>query len=211
MAMPTTAECTPPSRSVRRPPSAVRVRSAHARVGLTRLHYRVAGDGPSLVLVHGCGAASSWWRHNMGPLAEQRRVYTPDLGGFGRGWLKHRFSLKGTVDCLVSWVHALGLPRADFRGHSMGGQVCLRLAAAYPDRVRKLVPADASGLPLNARLLQPAWRSMRSQGHRRFRFAPIALATALQAGPLVLCAALHERSDDAPTPLSGIAVPALLV
>jgi pimeloyl-ACP methyl ester carboxylesterase len=210
--MPTTAEPTPPSTSARRPRGAVRVRSSHACVGHTRLHYRVAGDGPPLVLVHGYGAASSWWRHNMGPLAAQRRVYAPDLGGFGRSWPKHRFSLERTVACLESWMQELGLPCADLCGHSMGGHVCLRLAAAHPERVRKLVLVDASGLPLHTRLLPLAWRSLRSHGHMRFRFAPIALATALQAGPLVLWSALHDLlADDVQTVLSGIAAPTLLV
>jgi len=210
--MPTTAGSTPPSTSARRPPGAVRVRSSWACVGHTRLHYRVAGDGPPLVLVHGYGAASSWWRHNMGPLADQRRVYAPDLGGFGRSWPKHRFSLERTVECLDSWMQALGLPCADLCGHSLGGHVCLRLAAAHPERVRKLVLADASGLPLQTSLLPLAWRSLRSQGHTRFRFAPIALATALQAGPLVLWSALHALlADDVQSVLSGIAAPTLLV
>jgi hypothetical protein len=99
--MPTTAESTPPSASVGRPPGVVRIRSSCACVGRTRLHYRVAGDGPPLVLVHDYGAASSWWRHTMGPLAEQRRVSAPDLGGFGRSWPKHQFSLERTVECLA--------------------------------------------------------------------------------------------------------------
>jgi pimeloyl-ACP methyl ester carboxylesterase len=210
--MPTTAESTPTSTSARRPRGAVRVRSSWACVGRTRLHYRVAGDGPPLVLVHGYGAASSWWRHNMGPLAAQRRVYAPDLGGFGRSWPKHRFSLERTVECLDSWMQELGLPCADLCGHSMGGHVCLRLAAAHPERVRKLVLVDASGLPLQTRLLPLAWRSLRSQGHTRFRFAPIAMATALQAGPLVLWSALHDLlADDVQTVLTGIAAPTLLV
>src|SRR5919108_6477975 len=98
--MPTTAESTPPSTPVRHPRGAVRVRSSCACIGRTRLHYRVAGEGPPLVLVHGYGAASSWWRHNIGPLATQRRVYAPDLAGFGRSWPKHRFSLEHTVECL---------------------------------------------------------------------------------------------------------------
>ena len=210
--MPTTAEPTPPSTSARRPRGAVRVRSSHACIGQMRLHYRVAGDGPPLVLVHGYGAASSWWRHNMGPLAEQRRVYALDLGGFGRSWPKHHFSLERTVECLVSWMQELGLPCVDLCGHSMGGQVCLRLAAAYPEHVRKLVLVDASGLPLHTRLLPLAWRSLRSHGHTHFRFAPIAMATALQAGPLVLWSALHDLlADDVQTVLSGIAAPTLLV
>jgi pimeloyl-ACP methyl ester carboxylesterase len=101
-------------------------------------------------LVHGYGAASSWWRRNIEPLAAQRQVYAPDLGGFGRSWPKHHFSLARTVDCIVSWMQDLGIQRADFCGHSMGGQVCIRLAAAHPERVRKLVLVDASGFPLNA-------------------------------------------------------------
>src|SRR5436309_6187852 len=206
--MPATTEPTPASAPIRRPRGAIRVRCSHARIGPTRLHYRTAGDGPPLVLVHGYGAASSWWHHNMGPLADQRRVYAPDLGGFGRSWPKHHFSLERTVECLDSWMQELGLPCADLCGHSLGGHVCLRLAAAHPERVRKLVLADASGLPLQARLLPLAWRSLRSQGHTRFRFAPIALATALQAGPLVLWAALHDLlADDVQAVLSGIAAP----
>src|SRR5436305_13177725 len=134
--MPTTAGSTPPSTSARWPPGAVRVRSSWACVGHTRLHYRVAGDGPPLVLVHGYGAASSWWCHTMGPLADQRRVYAPDLGGFGRSWPKHRFSLERTVECLDSCMQALGLPCADLCGLSLGGQVCLLVAAAPAALVR---------------------------------------------------------------------------
>jgi pimeloyl-ACP methyl ester carboxylesterase len=172
----------------------------------------VAGDGPPLVLVHGYGAASSWWRHNIGTLAERRRVYAPDLGGFGRSWPKHGFSLERTVECLESWMHELDLPYADVCGHSMGGHVCLRLVAAHPERVRKLVLVDTSGLPLQTRLLPLAWRSLRSQGRTRFRFAPIAMATALQAGPLVLWGALRDvLADDVQSALSGIAAPTLLV
>jgi pimeloyl-ACP methyl ester carboxylesterase len=97
--MPTTATLTPPSTPPGRPPGVVRVRSSCACVGHTRLHDRGAGDGPP-VLVHGYGAASSWWCHDLGPSAEQRRVYAPDLAGCGSSRPKHPFSLERTVECL---------------------------------------------------------------------------------------------------------------
>src|SRR2546421_5239705 len=110
--MPETTKPTPTSAPSRLPLSAVRVTSSHARVGRTHLHYRTAGDGPPLVLVHGYGGASSWWCRNIEPLAEQRRGYAPDLGGFGRSWPQHHFSLERTVGCLVSSVQGPGVQRA---------------------------------------------------------------------------------------------------
>lgn len=188
------------------------IRSSYLRLGRTRLHYRVAGEGPPLVLVHGFSASSSWWRRNIDGLAARHRVCALDLAGFGRSWPKYHFTLERAVDDVVSWMDAMGLRRADFCGHSMGGHLCIRLAATHPERVRRLVLVDASGLPLNARLLPLAWRGLRSSGHTRFRFAPTAMTTALQAGPLVLWSALRDLlADDVQEELARIEAPTLIV
>lgn len=195
-----------------RPVGAVRVRSGHVQVGRSRLHYRIAGEGPPLVLVHGYSGSSSWWRNNIRPLAARRRVYALDLVGFGRSWPKHYFSLERGIDHILSWMEQVGIERADFCGHSMGGHVCMRLASAHPERVRRLVLVDASGLPLNARLLPLAWRGVRSSGHTRFRFAPTVINTALQAGPLVLWSALRDLlADDVQAELERIVAPTLIL
>src|ERR1700704_2000040 len=51
------------------------------------MFYKVQGarDAKPLVLIHslGPGASSYEWRKNVDALAEQFRVYTPDLLGFG--------------------------------------------------------------------------------------------------------------------------------
>ena len=194
------------------PPGAVVVRSYRVRIGPTRLHYRVAGDGPPLVLIHGYSASSSWWRKNIAALAARHRVYALDLAGFGRSWPKRSFTLDRGAEDILAWMQALGLERADFCGHSMGGQLCMRLAATQPQRVRRLVLANASGLPLNARLLPLAWRGLRSGGHMRFRFAPTVVQTALQAGPLVLWSALRDLlADDVRAVLERIEAPTLIV
>lgn len=190
----------------------ISVSSQRVRLGRSRLHYRVAGDGPPLVLVHGYSASSLWWRRNIAALARRHRVYALDLVGFGRSWPKHSFSLASAVEQIVSWMNEVGLPQADFCGHSMGGHLCIRLAAAHPERVRRLVLADASGLPLEARLPQLAWRGIRSSGHTRFRFAPTVVFTSVQAGPLVLLAALRGLlADDVREVLENIAAPTLIV
>src|SRR5690242_470108 len=49
------------------------------------VHYTVSGTGPSVVLVHGVGLASSSFemRYIVEPLARRFRVYALDLLGFG--------------------------------------------------------------------------------------------------------------------------------
>ncbi len=193
-------------------PARPEVRSRRVTVGRTRLHYRVAGEGPPLVLVHGFSASSSWWRRNITHLARRHRVYALDVVGFGRSWPKRSFSLERAAENVVAWMEAVELPGADLCGHSMGGHLCIRLAATHPERVRKLVLVGATGLPLRTRLPLLAWRSVRTSGHTRFQLAPTAMTSALQAGPLILVSALRDLlSDDVKESLARITAPTLLI
>ena len=45
--------------------------------------YRMAGDGPTILLVHGIAASSATWRAVMPTLAESSTVIAPDLLGHG--------------------------------------------------------------------------------------------------------------------------------
>ena len=182
------------------------------RVGLARLHYQAAGAGPPLVLVHGFSASSSWWRPNIKELATRHRVYALDLAGFGHSRPKFHFSLEHAVEHIVLWMDALGLENAHFCGHSMGGHICIHLAAAHPERVRKLVLASASGLPFNTPPLPLLWRLLRSAGQSDLRLAPNAVRTTLQAGPLILLSAARGvLTDDVREHLTRISAPTLIV
>lgn len=50
----------------------------------TALHYRTAGDGPPLVLVHGSGTDLTTWDGVVDELARDHRVITYDRRGYGR-------------------------------------------------------------------------------------------------------------------------------
>src|SRR5262249_51454815 len=147
-----------------------------------------------------------------GPLASQHRVFALDLIGFGRSWPKHRFTLDRAMEAVLLWMEAIGLERADLCGHSMGGFLSMRLAAAYPELVRRLVLVNAAGLPFDAPLAALMWRACRSSRHTGLRFVPTSVTTTLQAGPLVLMQAARDLlSGDARDLLSQIRTPTLVL
>lgn len=59
------------------------LRTGRAAVNGTRLHYRTAGDGPAVVLLHGVPKTGYHWRHLVPKLTPHHTVVVPDLRGLG--------------------------------------------------------------------------------------------------------------------------------
>ena len=117
--------------------------------GGIRYYYRVAGPEdshePPLVLVHGLGVSSAYWRRIQPLLAQQRRVYALDLPGFGRTTRPAaRLDTAALAQALGAWLAALDLSRVHLLGHSMGGPVAAAFAHAYPDHVARLILVGAT-------------------------------------------------------------------
>ena len=128
------------------------------------VHYEVAGEGEPLILVHGLSESTRLWYRNLPELVGRYRVYLIDLPGFGamRGF-RRQFDLKQSGRWLAAWMQALGLETVNLVGHSMGGYVSMALAAAHPEKVKRLVLVDSIGIPFNlpvARLVYPALKAI---------------------------------------------------
>jgi pimeloyl-ACP methyl ester carboxylesterase len=128
----------------------MRVERRVASIGGYSVRYKVAGEtGEPVILVHGLSGSTRWWSENVGALARKYRVYLVDLPGFGamrRAPLRQ--GIPAATGWLVRWMEALRLRPAHLVGHSMGGQICLRVANERPDLVKRLVlvaPAVWSG------------------------------------------------------------------
>jgi lipase len=109
-----------------------------------QLHVHEWGDphGEPLVCLHGVtGYAGVYQR-----LAEERwstcRVIAFDLRGHGRSGWEPPWSFSTHVGDLAETLAVLGLPEADWVGHSFGGRLVLELAAAHPDLVRRACLLD---------------------------------------------------------------------
>src|SRR5689334_19885811 len=101
-------------------------------------HFRVLGDGPPVVLVHGLSGSWRWWSAVADRLAERRRVYLIDLPALRphqlAGWLGR-------------WLEAAQLRGVDLVGHSLGGLVAAELAAEQPELVGRIALVAPAGIP----------------------------------------------------------------
>jgi pimeloyl-ACP methyl ester carboxylesterase len=117
-----------------------------------RLHghevtYRMAGQGPAVVLVHGLAGSSMTWKEVMPALAERFTVVAPDLLGHGQS-AKPRgdYSLGAYASGIRDLLVALEVERATFVGHSLGGGVAMQLAYQFPERCERLALVASGGL-----------------------------------------------------------------
>lgn len=118
-----------------------------------RLHYRDAGDGAPLLLIHGNFASHQWWEPQFAAPPAGRRLIAPDLRGCGESEHPgYGYDVNTAAADVAALLDALGIERCDVVGHSLGGVVALRLALDHPTRVRSLLlvtPAPADGIRLD--------------------------------------------------------------
>ncbi len=114
--------------------------------GKTR--YWEAGTGYPTILLHGAGWTSGCetWALNIGPLSEKLRVIAVDCLNWGTGdVLDMELSFAYMVDHIREFMDALGIEKANFVGHSMGGWLVTLMAYESPDRVNKVVNVAGGG------------------------------------------------------------------
>jgi len=114
--------------------------------GKTR--YFEAGAGYPTLLMHGAGFLSGAdnWMPVIPSLAEKLRLLAFDSLNWGPGDVfDQEFSFAYQVDHIREFMDALGIEKANFVGHSMGGWLATLFAYESPDRVNKLVLVSAGG------------------------------------------------------------------
>jgi pimeloyl-ACP methyl ester carboxylesterase len=102
----------------------------------------------SVVLVHGIGdEASRSWGRVVPDVARDYHVVVFDLPGFGRSTRANELYDPTRYAAFVDFVVSRFVDgRFALVGHSMGGAVALRYAAAYPEKVERLVLVDVAGI-----------------------------------------------------------------
>jgi pimeloyl-ACP methyl ester carboxylesterase len=129
-----------------------RVRKADLELKEIELHghrvgFRMAGEGPLVVLIHGITSGSHCWLDVMEVLARDHTVVAPDLLGHGRS-AKPRgdYSLGAYASGGRDLVGALGFESGTVVGHSLGGGIALQFAYQFPEYCERLVLMSSGGL-----------------------------------------------------------------
>jgi pimeloyl-ACP methyl ester carboxylesterase len=101
------------------------------------------GEGVPVVLLHGFPLSSEMWIPIRTAVEQAARLITPDLRGFGGSDRPHGdYAMETLADDVLRLADRLKLERFVLGGHSMGGYVALRLAAASPERLGGLILID---------------------------------------------------------------------
>jgi pimeloyl-ACP methyl ester carboxylesterase len=115
-----------------------------ANVNGVKINYKIGGQGPVVVLLHGYTQTSHMWIPVMPLLTTSHTVIAPDLRGAGGSErTPGGYDKKTMAKDIRGLVHQLGYEHVRVVGHDIGLMVAYAYAAQYPSEVSKVVLMDA--------------------------------------------------------------------
>ncbi len=124
----------------------LRSQTLHGR----RLSYRIAGEEPEILLIHGITNESATWEPVIERLAARGEgAIAPDLPGHGDSDRHRGDHSLGAHACVVRDLLAATYTdreRVTVVGHSLGGGIAMQFAYQFPELVDRLVLVDTGGL-----------------------------------------------------------------
>jgi len=111
-------------------------------------NFKVAGEGPAVLILHGWGSSSDSWVAIQEKIAEKDFfVICPDLPGFGKTKTPpHPWGVSDYVNWVLEFTETQGLDNFFLLSHSFGGRVALQLAAQNSQRILGMILCDAAGI-----------------------------------------------------------------
>ena len=116
------------------------LRAASVEVNGIDLNYKLAGEGPPLLLLHGFSLAGTWWDSLVGDLATRNLLIIPDLPGHGRS-TRHEgpYLFSQVARDLFSLLEHLHVDAFNAIGYSAGGIVLLHMGIQDPGRIEAMI------------------------------------------------------------------------
>lgn len=133
--------------------------AARAQTGFRspRITVTTRGRGPDVILIPGLASTAEVWRGLASQLEGRRRLHLVSVRGFGDLAAQGNADgsvMPGVANEVRRYMAEQRLQRPAIIGHSMGGQVGIRVAADAGGRVGRVMAVDSS--PFFAALISPA-------------------------------------------------------
>lgn len=106
------------------------------------IFYQQTGSGPDLLLIHGWGVHSGFWKPVIPILEQYYTVTIIDLPGFGRSLLDNTITYD--LKYLAEQILTVAPEKSTILGWSMGGLIATEIALNFPQRVEKLICVASS-------------------------------------------------------------------
>ena len=117
-----------------------------------KIHYNDAGQGETVVMLHGGGPGASGWSNyykNIDAFVEAGyRVILMDCPGFNKSAELVPEVQRGLVNARAvnGLLDVLGIQKTHLIGNSMGGATALNFAVEFPDRLDKMLLMGPGGM-----------------------------------------------------------------
>jgi pimeloyl-ACP methyl ester carboxylesterase len=122
--------------------------------------YRIAGDGPPLLLLHGYFGQGRQWEPFLEAFSAHYTVIAPDLLGHGTSMITgENFEVAASAEALWQLLDALALSEIRAVGYSAGGMTLLKMAAQRPTAIEAMILASSAHV-LEAAPPRPSWETM---------------------------------------------------
>ena len=115
-------------------------------------YFTEKGKGEPLILLHGNGENSEYFRGQIDVFSKQYHVYAVDTRGHGKTPRGEKpFTIRQFADDLLCFMDKQQIERAHLLGFSDGGNIAMVFAIHYPDRVNRLILNGANLNPNGVR------------------------------------------------------------
>ena len=115
-------------------------------------YFTEKGKGEPLILLHGNGEKSEYFRGQIDVFSKQYHVYAVDTRGHGKTPRGEKpFTIRQFADDLLCFMDKQQIERAHLLGFSDGGNIAMVFAIHYPDRVHRLILNGANLSPNGVR------------------------------------------------------------
>ena len=118
----------------------IAIRRGYVDSSVGQIHYRYAGEGEPLLLLHQSATSSVVYEPIIQHLASSYSTIAMDTPGFGMSdYPTEKYTVPQFAEIVLEFMDAMSIASANFFGHHTGASIACEVAAIAPSRVSRLI------------------------------------------------------------------------